>query len=64
MNEENEEQIADHNSQILKTAFCMFMNIKNPKYFLNFLPLDTEVIICFHFLFLHLRRFNYNIQFN
>ncbi|XP_015365960.1 PREDICTED: toll-like receptor 7 isoform X2 [Diuraphis noxia] len=45
--ENEEEQIAHHNSQFFKTALCMFMNVTKPKEFLNFLPLDTEALILF-----------------
>lgn len=49
--EENEEKpIADHNKQLFKTAFCMLMNVTQPKDFLNFLPLDTEVNIHSYYL--------------
>lgn len=37
--------MSDHNGQLFKTALCMFMNVTDPKDFLNFLPLDTEVNI-------------------
>ncbi|XP_026818146.1 toll-like receptor 3 [Rhopalosiphum maidis] len=43
----NEEPIAHHNTQFFKTALCMFMNVTNPKDFLNYLPLDTEALILF-----------------
>uniref|UniRef100_A0A2H8TVE2 Insulin-like growth factor-binding protein complex acid labile subunit n=1 Tax=Melanaphis sacchari TaxID=742174 RepID=A0A2H8TVE2_9HEMI len=42
-----EEQTAHHNTQFIKTALCMFMNVTNPKDFLNYLPLDTEALILF-----------------
>ncbi|KAF0758170.1 leucine-rich repeat-containing protein 70-like isoform X1 [Aphis craccivora] len=46
--EDNEEEsVAHHNTQFFKTALCMFMNVTNPKDFLNYLPLDTEALILF-----------------
>ncbi|KAE9528704.1 hypothetical protein AGLY_012279 [Aphis glycines] len=46
--EDNEEEsVAHHNTQFFKTALCMFMNVTNPKEFLNYLPLDTEALILF-----------------
>lgn len=51
MIEENEEiPIFDHDTHILKTAMCMFMNVTDPKDFFNFLPSDTEVNTHTHIL--------------
>lgn len=43
MIEDEEILIGDHNTQLIKTALCMFMNVTKPKDFFNFLSLDIEV---------------------
>lgn len=61
MIEEYEEKlIPDHNTLLLKTALCMFMNVSLPKDFLSFLPLDTEVNK--YILFGQLKHFKFRMQ--